>query len=102
MASIHAIRADGTIVRGVDVFREAYQLVGFGWVYSITKNKTLKPLFDHIYDFWAHYRPWMTRGTSLENLTNRKVAKLKVDNGSHTNRCTSNSKCAISANAFEK
>jgi hypothetical protein len=37
MERIHAITADGRIVRDVEVFRLLYEAVGLGWVYAVTK-----------------------------------------------------------------
>ncbi len=37
MGRIYAITAGGEILKGVQVFREAYHLVGLGWVYAPTK-----------------------------------------------------------------
>ncbi|MCP4973932.1 MAG: DUF393 domain-containing protein, partial [Prochlorococcus sp.] len=36
MGRMHALRGDGSVVRDVAVFREAYQLVGLGWLYAPT------------------------------------------------------------------
>lgn len=37
MGTIHAIRADGSVITGIQVFQELYEAVGLGWVYAITK-----------------------------------------------------------------
>ena len=37
MGRIHAIKGDGTILRDVAVFREAYRLIGLGWIYAPTR-----------------------------------------------------------------
>lgn len=34
MGRIHAIAADGEVLRDVAVFRAAYQLIGLGWLYA--------------------------------------------------------------------
>lgn len=66
MGRIHAIRPDGTIIQGVEVFREAYEAVGLGWVYSVTKIPGALWLADKVYDVWADKRlEWTGRG-SLE------------------------------------
>ncbi|MGL4884053.1 MAG: thiol-disulfide oxidoreductase DCC family protein, partial [Waterburya sp.] len=37
MGRIHAILADGTVIKNVEVFRRIYEELGIGWVYAITK-----------------------------------------------------------------
>jgi predicted DCC family thiol-disulfide oxidoreductase YuxK len=37
MGRIHAILADGTIVKNVEVFRQTYDILGIGWIYAISK-----------------------------------------------------------------
>ena len=37
MGSIHGILPGGKIITNVDVFRKLYEVVGLGWVYSITR-----------------------------------------------------------------
>ena len=66
MASIHAIRADGSVISGVPVFRELYEAVGLGWVYAITKNEAVGKLADGVYDFWAARRTNVTGRGELE------------------------------------
>ena len=34
MGRIHAITADGSVLRDVAVFRRAYELIGLGWLYA--------------------------------------------------------------------
>lgn len=51
MDIIHAIRPDGSVAKGVEVFRLAYAAVGLGWITAPTGFPILKPLFD-----WAYIR----------------------------------------------
>lgn len=63
-ALIHARRADGTLVIGVEVFRLAYGAVGLGRWVAPTGWPLLKPLFDAAYAVFARHRyffsGWMT------------------------------------------
>jgi predicted DCC family thiol-disulfide oxidoreductase YuxK len=54
MNMIHAVQADGTVVRGVEVFRLAYGAVGLGWVTAPTTWPVLRQLADRAY-------PWLVR-----------------------------------------
>lgn len=54
MNMIHAVRADGQIARGVEVFRLAYGAVGLGWVTAPTTWPVLRQLADRTY-------PWLVR-----------------------------------------
>jgi predicted DCC family thiol-disulfide oxidoreductase YuxK len=54
MSMIHAVQADGQVVRGVEVFRLAYSAVGLGWVTAPTAWPLLRQLADRAY-------PWVVR-----------------------------------------
>jgi predicted DCC family thiol-disulfide oxidoreductase YuxK len=56
MDIIHAIRPDGSMVKGVEVFRLAYGAVGLGWITAPTKLPVLKPFFDWAYVHVARNR----------------------------------------------
>jgi predicted DCC family thiol-disulfide oxidoreductase YuxK len=56
MGRIHAVLADGTVVKNVAVFRQVYQVLGMGWVYAATGWPVIGPLVDKLYDFWADRR----------------------------------------------
>lgn len=53
---IHARQADGTVVRGVEVFRLAYEAVGLGWVTAATRWPLLGRLADACYPVLARHR----------------------------------------------
>ena len=56
MARIHGRRADGTMIDGMQVFREAYAAVGLGWLVAPTGWPILRPLFDVGYRWFARNR----------------------------------------------
>ncbi len=60
-AEIHALRADGTILRGMPVFRAAYRAVGWGWILAPTGWPVLRTLFDAAYRWFARNRHRLTR-----------------------------------------
>ncbi len=68
MGRIHALRADGTVLQDVEVFREAYRLVGLGWVYAPTRWPLTGPLVNGIYRLWASQRLRLTRRPGLDQL----------------------------------
>ncbi len=72
MGRIHAIKASGEIIKDVQVFREAYALVGLSWVYAPTTWPILGSLIDVLYKFWARLRLPLTRRPSLEQLCDRR------------------------------
>ncbi len=55
-ASIHAVKADGEMVKGVAVFRLAYAAVGLGWITAPTGWPGLRPWFDRAYAWFARNR----------------------------------------------
>ena len=68
MARIHAIQADGTVRTDVAVFREAYRLIGLGWLYAPTRWPVIGPVVDVLYGIWARYRLKITKRASLDQL----------------------------------
>jgi predicted DCC family thiol-disulfide oxidoreductase YuxK len=68
MGRIHALEASGAVVRDVEVFRRAYQLIGLGWLYAPTGWPLLAPLVNALYAIWASARLRITGRPSLEQL----------------------------------
>lgn len=68
MGRIHAVQADGTVLRDVAVFREAYRLIGLGWIYAPTRWPLLGPLADAAYGLWARWRLPLTGRPNLDEL----------------------------------
>ncbi len=72
MGRIHAINESGKILRDVTVFREAYRLIGLGWIYAPTRWPLLGRFIDLIYKSWTQWRLPLTRRPSLEQLCKEK------------------------------
>ena len=72
MGRIHAIKESGEILKDVAVFREAYRLIGLGWIYAPTNWPILGSLIDQIYKVWAKWRLPLTRRPSIEKLCKEK------------------------------
>ena len=68
MGRIHAIAADGEVLRDVAVFRAAYQLIGLGWLYAPTAWPLLQPLANGLYGIWARWRLRLTGRPNLDQL----------------------------------
>jgi predicted DCC family thiol-disulfide oxidoreductase YuxK len=68
MGRIHAIRADGSVLRDVAVFRSAYELIGLGWLYAPTAWPVIGPIADGLYGLWARWRLPLTRRPDLDQL----------------------------------
>ncbi len=47
---------DGRIIIGVEVFRQLYSAVGFGWIIWITRLPIISHTLDLMYHFFAKYR----------------------------------------------
>ena len=53
MERIHALKSDGSVIKAIKVFQEAYTLIGLAWIYAPTKI----PIFNKfIYAIWSKYR----------------------------------------------
>ena len=68
MGRIHAIAGSGEVLRDVAVFREAYRLIGLGWLYAPTRWPVIGGVVDWIYGIWASRRLQMTGRADLETL----------------------------------
>lgn len=77
MARIHAITADGTVLKDVAVFRAAYRLIGLGWIYQPTTWPVIGPAIDALYRQWAKYRLLITRRPSLDQLCNERCERTE-------------------------
>ena len=53
MSAIHGVFPDGTVIQGVEVFRQAYGLIGLGWLMTPTKWPLLRHFFDFFYSAFA-------------------------------------------------
>ena len=56
MERIHAVKSDGSIIKDIKVFQEAYYLIGLGWIYAPTKSPIVNSLVVFVYRLWTHYR----------------------------------------------
>jgi predicted DCC family thiol-disulfide oxidoreductase YuxK len=72
MGRIHAIDAGGVVLRDVEVFRRAYELIGLGWLYAPTRWPLLRPLTAALYRLWADLRLRLTGRPALEELCRRR------------------------------
>ncbi|CAI5495531.1 unnamed protein product [Closterium sp. Naga37s-1] len=88
MGSIHGIRRDGSVVTGVEAFREFYEAVGLGWVYAITKLPPVGALADGIYEVRAKYRLPLSGRPSLQAvIEERRRNKLGVQGCKEEEEC---------------
>ena len=68
MGRIHAVTASGEVMRDVAVFREAYRLIGLGWLYVPTRWPVVSSFVDWLYGVWAARRLQLTRRPDLRSL----------------------------------
>lgn len=60
MAEIHGLLPDGTLIRGVEVFRRLYAAVGFGPLVPITRVPGISHFLDAAYRLFAKNRLRLT------------------------------------------
>ncbi|MDM7952826.1 MAG: DUF393 domain-containing protein [Cyanobium sp. CZS 25K] len=75
MGRMHAIRGDGEVIHDVEVFRQAYALVGLGWLYAPTRWPLLRPLVEALYGLWARWRLAITGRPPLELLCHDRCSR---------------------------
>lgn len=56
MAEIHGFYPDGSLIKGMPVFRACYQAVGLGWLLAPTGWPLLRQPFDWLYALFARQR----------------------------------------------
>ncbi len=78
MGRIHAIAADGTVLRDVTVFRHAYELIGLGWLYAPTRWPLFGPLAEALYRLWAGVRLRVTGRPDLERLCAEREGRCRI------------------------
>jgi len=76
MGRIHAVLADGTVIKNVEVFRRIYSILGIGWIYAPTRWPVVGPLVDKLYDIWADLRLQVTGRPSLQTLIAEREQRL--------------------------
>jgi predicted DCC family thiol-disulfide oxidoreductase YuxK len=79
-AEIHAKRPDGSMLKGVEVLRLAYEAVGLGWVLRASTWPVLQPAFEIAYRTFARHRIDISRAAaplirSLRTLRARRMAQ---------------------------
>ena len=78
MGVIHAVKADGSIIQGVEVFRQVYEALGMGWIYAATRWPVVGPLVDKIYELWADRRLAMTGRPGLQEILRERQQALET------------------------
>jgi predicted DCC family thiol-disulfide oxidoreductase YuxK len=61
IGSMHAVRPDGSILRGIDVFAEVYEAIGWGWVAWLIRWPVTRPLIKAGYSLFSKIRPSLSR-----------------------------------------
>jgi predicted DCC family thiol-disulfide oxidoreductase YuxK len=80
MGRIHALKADGTVLQGVEVFRQLYSVLGIGWIYAATRWPVIRPLVDALYDRWADWRLAVTGRPPLVEIAQQRRNKVCSSN----------------------
>ena len=73
---IHALKSDGSVIKDLKVFQEAYSLIGLGWIYAPIKLPILEKVIEFIYGLWAKYRLKITFRPSIEKLCDQRGCEL--------------------------
>lgn len=77
MGRIHAVLADGTVIKNVEVFRRIYSILGIGWIYAPTRWPVIGPVVDKLYDIWADLRLKATGRPTLKTLVAERKSRLQ-------------------------
>ena len=77
MGRIHAILADGTIVKNVEAFRRIYEILGMGWIYAVTKLPIIGAIVDTLYGIWADLRLALTGRPNLATIVAERQKRIE-------------------------
>lgn len=66
MSKIHGRLPDGTFVEGVDVFRNLYRAIGFGWLSTFSGFPGIAQIADAAYEIFARNRLRLTGRAACE------------------------------------
>ncbi|OKH20430.1 thiol-disulfide oxidoreductase [Hydrococcus rivularis NIES-593] len=91
MGRIHALLPDGTIIKNMEVFRQVYEILDMGWVYSFTKLPIIGAIADLIYGIWADWRLALTGRSNLETIVADRQKRLE---------CATQGRCRLSETDF--
>jgi len=75
MTAIHAVTAEGNVIKGVPVFLLAYEKVNLGWLFQVTTLPIVKQIVELGYIIFAKYRTSLTRGASIDALVEQYEAR---------------------------
>ena len=92
-AVIHAIRPDGSVLRGMAVLRLCYDAVGLGWVLRASALPPLRPAFDAGYRLFARHRKRISSvlGPVLSLVRERRLRRTLT----RMERCSTGDACAV-------
>ncbi|MEM9568861.1 MAG: DUF393 domain-containing protein [Cyanobacteria bacterium P01_E01_bin.34] len=76
MGVIHAVKSNGDVIQGVDVFRQVYDALGIGWIYAAIKWPLVGPLVDKLYELWADRRLAVTGRPTLQEIVRERQQAL--------------------------
>ena len=77
MGRIHAVLPNGTIIKNVEVFRRAYEILGIGWIYAATKLPVIGPIVDALYEIWADWRLALTGRPDLKTIISDRQKRIE-------------------------
>lgn len=60
MGRIHGVTPEGEMKTGMQVFRDVYSRLGWGWLWAPTGWPVLRPIFDALYRWFARNRYRLT------------------------------------------
>ncbi|MEC4818816.1 MAG: DUF393 domain-containing protein [Scytonema sp. PMC 1069.18] len=77
MGRIHAVLADGTVIKNVEVFRRVYETLGMGWIYAVTKLPIIGAIVDKLYGIWADWRLALTGRPNLATIVSQRQQRIE-------------------------
>ena len=72
MTRIHAVLADGTVVKNIEAFRKVYEVLGMGWIYALTKIPVIGWIANKVYEIWANLRLKITGREDLSVILSKR------------------------------
>jgi len=93
MGRIHAVKADGTVIQNLEVFRQIYETLGLGWVYAATRLPGIGTIAEGLYGLWADWRLRLTGRPDLATLVQEHEQIRRQQTGQQSITCEAEAGC---------
>mmetsp|Transcript_1913 Transcript_1913/g.3392 ORF Transcript_1913/g.3392 Transcript_1913/m.3392 type:complete len:251 (+) Transcript_1913:622-1374(+) len=78
MGRLHAVKRDGTVLTGLEVFKTVYRAIGLEWFYQLMNIPVVGAAVQQAYDMFAEHRLRLTGRGDLADVIREREAELEA------------------------